>query len=197
MSGERRHYMLILLAALLSQAGEAPQRERFAKEFKEKDPEKRAEALRSLNAAKETKTVALVIGALKDPSTKVRVAACEVLGTSADPAAAALKPLCGVLTATAEDQAVRLAAARSLMAMPYKTEAIDAMVRTICGITEGQKELYNFGADVTKLLNSTAGQDFGAGKETPAKWKTWWKDNQARVAREDGEKRAARKKESP
>lgn len=64
----------------------------------------------------------LVIGALKDPSTKVRVAACEVLGASADPAAAGIKPLCGAFMAASEDQTVRLAAARSPISDTYKAD---------------------------------------------------------------------------
>lgn len=69
-------------------------------------------------------------------------------------------------------------------------------MKTICGIAGSQTDLYNFGAEVTKLPNSTAGQDFGAGKETPAQWKIWWMDNQTRIMSEDAKKRAARKKES-
>ena len=188
--------MQILLAALLLQDTEAALRDRFTKAFKDKNPETRVDALRTLTGAKEAKSVALVIAALKEPSTKVRKAAAEVLGTAGDPAAAGIRPLCELLKSTKEDPEVRLASARSLMAAPYKAEAIDAMIVTISGIGEGEKALFNFGADVTKVLNSTAGQDFGAGKETPAKWKAWWGQNQTKITREDDARRAERKKSS-
>ena len=178
--------MLVLLALLAAQAEEAPRRDAFSKAFKEKDPERRVEALRTLGSAKEGKTVALAIAALKDPSPKVRTAAAEVLGTARDPDAAAIRPLCDVLRASKEDAGVRLAAARSLVAMPYRHDAIDAL---IAALASPPAESTNFAADVANLLSSLSGQDFGA---SLPKWRAWWAERRNGVSREDAEKRAKR-----
>lgn len=183
--------MTLLLACLLLQDGEAELRERFARTFKEKDLEKRIEALRFLTGAKEPKSVALAVGALKDPSLKVRKAAAEVLGTAGDVEAAGIRPLCGVLTSPKEDPDLRLTAARSLVAAPYRAEAIEAMLKTL---SEGETATTNFGVEVLKLLQAATLQDFGEGKPALAKAKAWWGLNRTKVGREDEVKLAARKK---
>lgn len=182
--------MLLTLALLLAQVDESPRRDIFSKIFKDPNPERRVEALRTLQSAQEPKTVALVIAALKDPALKVRVAAAEVLGTAADPDAAAIKPLCDLLRSTKEDASARLAAARSLVAMPYRHDAIDAMIGAV---EKAPESLYNFAAELSNLLKSLTGQDFGAGKGAGAKWRSWWSSQANRVLREDAEKRSKRK----
>ncbi len=183
--------MTLLLAFLLAQDGEAALRLRFEKAFKDKDPAKRVEALQLLNGAKEPKTVGLAIAALKDSFSKVRKAAAEVLGTAGDLDASGIRPLCGVLTSVKEDVEVRLAAGRSLVAAPYRTEAIEAMLKVL---SEGETATSNFGVEVLGLLQSVTTQTFGEGKPALAKAKAWWAQNQSNVKRDDEAKRAARKK---
>ncbi len=149
------------------------------------------EALQLLNGAKEPKTVGLAIAALKDPFSKVRKAAAEVLGTAGDLDASGIRPLCGVLTSVKEDAEVRLAAGRSLVAAPYRAEAIEAMLKAL---SEGETASSNFGAEVLGLLQSVTTQTFGEGKPGLAKAKAWWGLNRSKVGREDEVKLAARKK---
>lgn len=181
------------LALLLGLQDEAALRDAFAKEFKDKKPEKRIEAVKKLSAVTEEKSVALLVTALKDPSVEVKKAACESLAGATDGAGAAAKPLAAVLVDKKNEPALRLAAAKALAKETVKADAIDAMIQAIT-IEESEKQLYAFGADCTKVLNETAGQDFGLTKETPAKWKSWWKDNQPKILKEDQEKIAAYKK---
>lgn len=184
--------MLAAVALLVAQ-DEAVLRDAFAKEFKDKKPEKRVEAVKKLDAVTEEKSVALLVGTLKDPAVEVKKAACESLAGATDGTGAAIKPLAAILVDKKADTALRLAAAKALAKAQYKAEAIDALIQAIT-IDESEKQLYAFGADCTKVLNEAAGQDFGLTKETPAKWKSWWKDNQPKVAKEDAEKLAAYKK---
>ncbi len=171
-------------------------RDAFIKEFKDKSPAKREVALRRLVGLKEDKSLQLLAGALKDPDAGVRKTTAEVIATCTDASGATIKALCAILLNKKEDKDARLACAKALAKAPYKAEPIDALVQTISGIGEQEKDLYAFGAECTRILNELAGQDFGAGKETPDKWKKWWKDNQARTAKEDQEKLAATKKSS-
>src|SRR5262245_13867790 len=186
---------LALGCGLFSQDLTEPQvRDVFAKEFKDSSPVKREVAVRRLVGLKEDKTLQLLAGALKDPEASVRKTSAEVIATCTDPLGATIKPLCTLLQNKKEDKDLRLACAKALSKAQYKAEPIDALVQTISGIGEQEKELFAFGAECTRLLNELAAQDFGAGKETPDKWKKWWKDNQPRVAKEDHEKLAAAKK---
>jgi len=193
--------MLALLLSLLALAGqdltEPETRDAFAKEFKDKTPAKREVALRRLVGLKEEKTLQALAVALRDPDAGVRKVAAEVIATCTDSSGAAVKSLCAILLNKKEDKDVRLASAKALSKAQYKAEPIDALVQTISGIGEQEKDLYAFGADCTRILNEVAGQDFGAGKETPDKWKKWWKDNQAKTAKEDQEKLIAYKKSAP
>jgi hypothetical protein len=166
----------------------------FIKEFKDKSATKREVALRRMVGLKEEKSLQLLAGALKDPDATVRKAAAEVIATCTDSGGAAIKPLCAILTNKKEDKDVRLACARALAKAQYKAEPIDALVQTIAGIGEQDKDLFAFGAECTRILNEVAGQDFGAGKETPDKWKKWWKENQGKTTKDDQEKLAAYKK---
>ena len=169
-------------------------RDAFAKEFKDKSPTKREVALRRLVGLKEEKTLQALASALRDYEPAVRKVAAEVIATCTDSSGAAIKPLCAILLNKKEDKDVRLACAKALTKAQYRAEPIDALVQTISGIGEQEKDLYAFGAECTRILNELAGQDFGAGKETPDQWKKWWKDNQTKVAKEDQEKLVAYKK---
>lgn len=192
--------MLTALLAVISvflvqdgQANEAKPREDFSKAFKGKDPAKRIEALRRLSALHEEKTLLALAGGLRDPAAEVRKTAAETIGTCTDVAGAGIKGLCATLLNRKENTDVRTVCAKSLARAQYKAEAIDALVHTISGIGEQEKNLYQFGADCTESLNWLASQDLGAGKETPDKWKRW-AENKARVLKGDVEKLATYRK---
>jgi HEAT repeat protein len=176
------------------QANESALREAFAKEFKDKDPAKRVEALRKLGALSNEKTLLVLAGALRDPEPRVRKATAEVISSCTDVAGAAVQGLCTSLLNKKEDKEVRTACAKALARAQVKAEAIDALVQAISGITEQEKDLFQFGADCTQSLNWLGAQDFGAGKETPDKWKRWWAENKAGIVKEDQEKLAAHRK---
>ena len=191
-----------MLAALLSLGAsvclqdvtESQARDTFAKEFKDKSPAARDVAVRRLVGLKEEKTLQLLATALRDPEASIRKSTAEVIATCTDVAGAAIKPLCSLLKDKKETKDVRGACLKALGKAQYKADPIDALIQTISGISEQDKDLFEFGAECTRLLNELAGQDFGAGKETPDKWKKWWKENQARLAKEDQEKLVAYKK---
>lgn len=189
--------VLVVVGGLLSQDGQANEaalREAFNKEFKDRDPTKRVEAIRKLNALHEEKTLLALAGALRDPAVEVRQAAAEVIGTCTDVAGAAIRGLCASLLNKKEHKDVRAACARSLKLAQYKAEAIDALIQTIGGIGEQDKDLFTFGAECTAVLIWLTSQDFGFNKETAEKWKKWWTENKARIVREDLEKLAAYRK---
>lgn len=189
---------LALLAALFlpgaQDAGEAARREQFTKDFKDKSPQKRADAVWRMSSCGEEKSFQLLLPVFKDPAIEVKKALAGVLAECVDSSGMTIKPLCAWLTNKKEDPALRLACAKALKQAEYRAEAIDALVQTVSGIGEQEKDLYQFGADCTKILGEIAGQDFGAAKETPDKWKKWWKDNQPKIAKEDAERLAAYKK---
>lgn len=176
------------------QPTESSVREAFSKEFKDKSPAKRDVALRRLVGLGEEKTMLVLAGALRDPEAQVRRAAAEVIATCMDGSGATIKALCAILQNKKEDKDVRGACAKALAKAQYKAEPVDALIQTISGIGEQEKDLFAFGAECTQILNQLAGQDFGAGKDTPDKWKKWWKENQSKVAKEDQEKLIAYKK---
>ena len=186
--------LAIFLALFIQDLTEPEVRDAFAKEFKDKSPTKREVALRRLVGLKEEKTLQALAAALRDPDLTVRTVTVEVIATCTDSSGAAIKALCALLLNKKEDKDLRLACARALAKAQYRAEPIDALVQTISGIGEQEKEFYVFGAECTRILNELAGQDFGAGKETPDKWKKWWKDNQAKIAKEDQEKLVAYRK---
>lgn len=183
--------LVTVYAALLfqdGQANEAALREVFAREYKDRDPARRIEAIRRLNALHEEKTLLTLAGALRDPAVGVRTAAAEVIGTCTDVSGSAIKGLCATLVNKKENKDVRLACARSLKLVQYKAEAIDALIQTISGIAEQDKDLFPFGVECTGVLIWLTSQDFGFGKETAEKWKKWWVKNKARIVRDDQEK---------
>jgi len=185
---------VLTLALSLQDVTEPQARATFIKEFKDKSTQARDVAVRRLVGLKEDATLQLLAGALKDPESSIRKSTAEVILTCTDSAGATIRPLCGILLNKREDKDLRLACARALAKAEYKAEPIDAFIQTISGIGEQEKDLYAFGAECTKILGQLAGQDFGAGKETPDKWKAWWKDNKAKVTKEDQDKLAAYKK---
>jgi hypothetical protein len=89
-----------------------------------------------------------------------------------------------------EDPAVRLAASKALAKSPYKHDPIDAMIKTISSITNKDRELFKFGADVTVVLELKAGEQFSRTKETPMLWQGWWGENREKLKKEDEKKRA-------
>ena len=185
---------VLALALSLQDVTEPQARATFIKEFKDKSPQARDVAVRRLVGLKEEATLQLLAGALKDPETSIRKSTAEVILTCTDSSGATIRPLCGILVNKREDKDLRLACARALAKAEYKAEPIDALIQTISGIGEQDKDLFAFGAECTKILNQLAGQDFGAGKETPDKWKAWWKDSKPKIAKEDQDKLAASKK---
>lgn len=192
---------LLMSAGLLFQDGqsnEAVLREAFARDFKDRNPAKRVEAVRKLHALHEEKTLLALAGAMTDPAVEVRKAAAEVIGSCADVSGSTIKGLCFTLKNKKEDKDVRAECAKAFKTVQYKAEAIDALIQTIGSISKQDKDLFAFGAECTATLNWLASQDFGAGEETPDKWKKCWSENKARIIRDDQEKLAAyRKSASP
>ena len=173
---------------------EASLRDKFGREIKDKDAAKRVEAIGRLAGAREEKTMALLVACLRDAAPEVRTSAAECIAGCFDGGGLAIAPLCALLLNKKEDVAVRLACARALGKAHYRAEAIDALIQAISSIDEKEKNLYKFGADCTAVLNEAAGQNFGAAKETPDRWKKWWQTDKARIQQEDQERRAAYKK---
>lgn len=172
---------------------EAAARTKFAKQFRDKKPEERVAAVKLLEGVKEDKSITLLASALKDPATEVRKAAAETLEGVTDGGGVATVPLCAVVANKKDTADVRLAAAKALSKAAYKADAIQAYLIAIT-IDESEKSLYEFATECTKLLNAFAGQDFGLTKETPGKWKQWWKENQQKIRQEDQKVYAAYKK---
>jgi len=188
---------LLTLALALQDVTEPQARTTFIREFKDKSPQARDVAVRRLVGLKEEATLQLLAGALKDPETSIRKSTAEVILTCTDSSGATIRPLCGILVNKREDKDLRMACARALAKAGYKAEAIDAFIQTIAGIGEQDKDLFAFGAESTRILGQLAGQDFGSGKDTPDKWKAWWKDNKPKVTKDDQDKLAAYRKSAP
>jgi hypothetical protein len=172
---------------------EAAARTKFATQFKDSKPENRIEALKLLAGVRQEKSVALLASALKDSSVDVRKAAAETLEGVTDGAGAGVKPLCEVLANKKEKTAVRLAAAKALAKSSYKADPIKGLIIAIT-IEENEIALWNFGVECVKILNVVAGKDFEMDKETPGKWAKWYKENQAKLVKQDQETYAAYKK---
>ena len=132
------------------------------------------------------------IKALKDKDKAVRKAAAEALEKADDKKGAAIKPLGAVLNDKAEDVEVRYAAAKALGKAQFKHDATEALVTCITSITNKDRDLFKFGADVTAVLNKFAGEDFGSGKQTPSLWEQWWADNKEKLKAEDAKKRSGK-----
>jgi hypothetical protein len=185
--------LILCCSAVQAQEDEAKKRDAFAKEFKDKAPAKRVEAVGKMNGCTEDKSIAAIAKGLTDPALEVKKATAACLESCTDGGGSAVKPLCAILSSKKDDRDLRLACAKALAKEEYKAEAIDAMIQAI-SIDEKEKELYAFGAEVTKILSAFAGQDFGMAKDTPDKWKNWHKANQAKLTKDDADKLAAWKK---
>jgi hypothetical protein len=175
---------VIALVALLW-ADEAALRESFEKDIQAKEPAKRVEAAKKLAGAAEEKTVALLAGHLKDEAKEVRLAVAAVLEGATDGAGVAVKPLAAILVDKKDDPDVRFACAKALAKSAYKHGPTHAMIETISNISNEDRNLHKFGANVTEILNKFTGEDFGKGKLTPGLWEQWWDDNKAKFEKED------------
>ncbi len=186
----------ILIAVVLAfgvQEDEAKKREAFAREFKDKAPARRVEALGKMTGCAEEKSITAIVAGLKDPALEVKKACAACLAECSDGAGVAVKPLCATLKEKKEDKDLRLACAKALAKEEYKADAIDAMIQAL-SIDEKERDLYMFASEVTRICGGFAGQDFGMAKDTPDKWKAWFKANQAKLAKDDADKLAAWKK---
>jgi HEAT repeats len=183
--------LLLAFAALGLLRDEAALRSAFAKDFKAKDAAKRAEAVGRLSGSKEEESVKALLAGLKDPEKSVREATAKSLESCEDGAGLAIAPLAALLTSREEDPAVRLACAKAIAKAKYRHDPTDALIRTICSITPKDQDLYQFGADVTGVLNAFAGQDFGKGKTTPMLWEQWWEDHREQLKKDDAAARKA------
>ena len=183
------------LALLLAVQGqdEAALRTAFGKEMNSTDAGNRAAAVRKLAGSREEESIAALTGALKDPDKDVRKAAAETIGSCKDEGGVAAKPLSALLNEKKEDPVVRLAAAKALGKCLYKGEALEALITCICGITNFDRELHAFGADVVEVLNQYSGEDYGKGKQTPGLWEFWWEDFKEKYRKQDQERRHAYK----
>jgi thioredoxin-like negative regulator of GroEL len=132
------------------------------------------------------------IKALKDKDKAARKAAAEALEKVDDKKGLAIKPLGEVLNNKAEDPEIRYAAAKALGKAQFKHDALEAFITCITSITNKDRDLHKFGADVTDVLNKFSGEDFGKGKQTPSLWEQWWADNKEKYKQEDAKKRAAK-----
>jgi len=177
--------VLLVLAQEGGRSNEPLLRDVFVKEFKDKDPIRRLEAVRRLSSQSEEKTILLLGDALRDPEVLVRKAVVDTIASCTDRTGAGIKPLCGSLLNRKEDKTVRIACAQALRTAQIKAEAIDALIQAITSIGDLEKDIQAFVSECTRTLGWLSGQDFGGSKETPEKWKKWWADNKARITKED------------
>jgi len=182
------------LMALVFQGDEAARRAAFEKEFKDKDAAKRVDAVKKLAGSQEEKTLTLLAGALKDPANEVKKAAAETIEAITDGGGVAIANLCTILVDKKQDQSVRLACAKALGKARYRTQPIQAMIETISNISNKEKELFEFGANVTEVLEKYTGEKFLREKVTPQLWQNWWDENKDKIKKEDDAKRAEYKK---
>ena len=180
--------LLVALASLQEGRSNEPLlREVFVREFKDKDPVRRLEAVRRLSSQSEEKTILLLSDALRDPEALVRKAVVEAIGSCTDRTGAGIKALTAALLNKKEDRAVRIAVAKALCTVRIKADALEALVQAITSVGDLEKDLQPLVSECTRTLGWVTGKDFGAGKETPEKWKRWLADNKTRIVREDQE----------
>lgn len=148
------------------------------------------DALKKLAGTKDPKEIQVLVKALKSKEKDVRKAAVETLETVDDSKGLAIKPLGAVLNDKAEDVGVRYGAAKALGKAKFKHDALEALITCITSITNKDRDLHKFGADVTDVLNAFSGEDFGKGKQTPSLWEQWWADEKEKIKAEDAKKRA-------
>src|SRR5262245_49770878 len=180
--------LALLSSAAILLRDEAALREAFGKDIKAKEAAKRAEAVGKLAGAKEEKTIDLLVKSLKDPALEVRKAAAETIEGSTDGAGKAIKPLGEILVDKKADLEFRMACAKALSKARYKSEAFPFFFQAISSIDKEERQFFQFGADVTKILDGYVGKSFGAGKATAERWSEWWTDNQKALKEEDEKK---------
>jgi hypothetical protein len=90
-----------------------------------------------------------------------------------------------------EEPELRLLCAKAIAKSPYREAPIRALLDCMAGISNADKHLHAFGAEVTGVLDRMAGKSFGADKLTVEKWENWFTDNRERLKAEDA---AVRKK---
>src|SRR6185503_1114873 len=98
--------VLLVLAQEGGRSNEPLLRDVFVKEFKDKDPIRRLEAVRRLSSQSEEKTILLLGDALRDPEIMVRKAVVDTIASCTDRTGAGIKPLCGSLLNKKEDKTV-------------------------------------------------------------------------------------------
>ena len=155
------------------------------------DAAARVEAVKKLAGTSDEASLQKLVAALKDPDKGVRKAAAETIGTVKDEGGITPGPLGAVLTNKEEDPDVRLAAAKGLSTSPYKGAALEAYIRCITSISNKDRHLHQFGAQVTDILNKYSGEDFGKGKQTPMLWEQWWDDHKDKLRKDDEARRKA------
>ena len=150
------------------------------------------DTLKKLAGTKDEKQIDVLVKALKHKDKPVRLVAAETLETADDTKGKAIQPLGAVLNDKKEDVEVRYAAAKALGKAQFKHDATEALVTCITSITNQDRDLFKFGADVTAVLNKFAGEDFGRGKQTPSLLEQWWADHKEKLQKEDAKKRAGK-----
>ena len=68
------------------------------------------------------------------------------------------------------------------------------MIDTISNISNKDRELFEFGANVTEVLETYTGEKFGRDKRTPELWQNWWDETKDKIKKEDDAKREEYKK---
>jgi hypothetical protein len=169
---------MALLAALADEAG-------LRAAVEKADVSGKAAAVAALKGAKEEKSLLVLAGALKDPSKEVRKAAAAALGETPDPKGASLPALRERLLEKSEEPGLRLLCAKAIARSPYREAPIRALLDCMAGISNQDKHLHEFGAEVAGILDRLAGKSFGADKLTVEKWENWFTDNLERLKAED------------
>jgi len=181
--------VILILGVLPQDKDEGKLRAAFAKEFKAKEAAKRIEAAKKLEGCKEEKTLEALAVGLKDLEKDVKIAVANAIATCTDEGGAAIKPVGAALVNKQENPDVRYACARALAKAHYKTEAVDLLLETINGISNKDRDLFEFGKNVTVVLEGFTGEKFGYEKVTPQLWDNWWKETKAKYQKDDEEKR--------
>lgn len=186
--------MLLAVASALLLGDEAALREAFSKDFRSESAAERAAAVKKLSGAAEEKTIELLAGSLKDKELVVRKAAVEALGASTDGGGVAIQPLGGLLVDKKEDLVLRLDCAKVLVKSPYKSEVFPIVLKTMSSIESEERHFFQFGFEVTKLLDAYIGRSYGADKMTCERWDDWWSNHEADLKKADALKHEEWKK---
>jgi len=179
------------LVLAIQSPNEPELRSAFEKSMTSPDPVARVAAVRRLAGCHEEETITALARALKDSEKDVRKAAAETLASCKDEGGAATQALAATLNSKEEKVDIRLAAAKALEKCLYRGAALEAFIKCICSITNFDRDLHQFGADVVDYLNRYSREDFGKSKQTPMLWEWWWEDYKEKYKKEDQERRNA------